>query len=185
MYSSLIKTQYCYDYLVNQIPINLLFYTHLTVVIISLIFGIYLLCKTRTLPGITFFLVCLSFAVWSLFDFGAWFAFLGSGSTMFTWEQTYLFTLMFFFFSYYFLYSFITNHDLPTWQKISGVIVMAPTFVWTLLGYSLVAFDGNTCEALENGNANYYYFLAQGIFFIATIILTITQFRKNKEKNKK
>lgn len=183
--SSFINVQYCYDYLVNQIPINLLFYTHLTVVVTSLIFSIYLLCKKRTLPSITLFIVCLSFVVWVLLDLSTWFAFLGLGNTMFTWELIYPFTLIFFFFSYYFLYTFITGRDMPIWQKILGVIVMAPTFIWAFLGYGLPAFEGNICEALENKKINDYYFFAQGIFFVATIILTAVQFRKNKEHTKK
>ena len=116
MISSFIHVQYCYDYLINQIPMSLLFYTHLTVMVVSLIFSIYLLYRNRTLPSIMLFIVCLAFVVWIFLDLSTWFAFLGSGNTMFTWELIYPFALIFFFFSYYFLYTFSTGQDLPIWQ---------------------------------------------------------------------
>ncbi|MEI8339237.1 MAG: HAMP domain-containing sensor histidine kinase [bacterium] len=185
MLQQFIHVQYCYDYLVNQIPIGLLFYTHLTVAIASLVVGTFLLIKTRTLASITLFLVCLSFVGWVILDLSEWFSFLGAGNTMATWELAFPFTLIFFFFAYYFLYTFATNRDLPLWQKIASLIVMAPTFVYAFLGKTLTMYDGNTCESLENGSVTNYYYIAQGVFFIAAIVFTIYKIKKNKDSLKK
>ena len=185
MLTSLINVQYCYDYLVNQIPVNLLFYSHLTVVVASLIFGIYLLSKSRTLPSIMFFLVCLSFAIWSLLDFGAWFSFIGSGSTMFTWELTYPFILLFFFFSYYFLYTFSSGHDLPSWQKFLGLVALAPIFISTFFGYSLTSYNGNYCEAIARPMIDNYFYIVQCLLLFIVVNFTIVKVTKTKEKIKK
>src|SRR4029079_9282091 len=118
---SFIQLQYCYDYLINQIPVGLLLYSHIPTAIVALLFGGYVLYKARSLPSITLFIVCVAYALWCLFDLGSWFAFLGSGDMMFMWSQLDLLALVFFTFSYYFLYTFITKRDLPGWQKVLGV----------------------------------------------------------------
>ncbi len=185
MPSSLIRIQYCYDYLVNQIPTSLLFYTHLSIIIVTLIFSVYLLYKVRNLTSILLFGICLSFVIWALLDLTTWFSFLGSGNTMFAWELMFVFTLIFFFFSYYFLYVFTTGKDLPRLQKLLSVAIMTPNFIWVFSGSSLTLFDGNICEALEKNSVNYFYFSTQAIFLIAVIILTIHQYHTNKDNYKR
>lgn len=180
MLESFVNVRYCYDYLLNQIPINLLFYTHISTVVLSLLFGTYLLTKTRKLPSVTLFIVCLTFSAWVLSDLSTWFAFLGSGNTMFTWEMIFPLTLIFFFFAYYFLYAFIKEKDLPVWQKFAGVILLAPTAVWAFLGKSLVAFDANICEASENSLVSDYYYVAQGIILLWVIIFAIRSYRQSE-----
>src|SRR4029077_2828561 len=103
-----IQVQYCYQYLVNQIPMGLLLYSHLPTALMALVFGTYVLVKARTFQAFLFFNICLTFTIWCLFDLSAWFAFLGSANTMFTWSLLDLMAVLMFFFSYYFLYTFLT-----------------------------------------------------------------------------
>ena len=185
MLTHFVKIQYCYDYLINQIPVGLLLYSHIPTAIIAIIFGGYLIYKNRNISSIALFIVCISFAVWCFLDLSSWFAFLGTGLTMFTWSLVDLVGLFFFFFSYYFLYSFITGKDLPLWQKLSGIALMAPTFVWTFLGSNLKSFDGTACQANENSFVTNYLFGVEIFFVLAVIVLTIYQYRKTQEKTAK
>ncbi len=181
MLSNFIHVHYCYNYLVNQIPMGLLLYSHLPGAIAALLFGIFLLYHARKFPNITLFIVCVSFAAWCFLDLASWFAFLGSGMTMFTWALTDLLALVFFFFSYYFLYTFIIGKDLPIWQKLIGAMLLLPTSIWIALGKTLTMYDANTCEALDNGFHLNYLFSAEGVFLLAVIIFSTLLYRGTKD----
>ena len=182
MLSHFVNIQYCYNYLVNQISIGLLLYAHIPAALLAIILGLYVLYKTRNLEGVTLSFVCMGFSIWCFLSLATWFSFLGSGSTMFTWALTDLISLIFFFFSYYFLYTFTTKQDLPTWQKIVCIAIILPTAIWTFFGSSLLAFDANTCEAIENGLITSYPYYVEGFFIIVIIIFIINQYIKNKGK---
>ena len=179
MISTLINVQYCYDLLIGQIPVGLLLYSHIPTAIIALLFGTYVLIKDRKLASFNLFVVCFSFALWCFFDLSSWFAFLGSNKTMFTWGLVDLFSIVFFFFSYYFLYSFVTEKDLPLWQKLVGVFIMLPTFIWTFFGSNLLGFDADYCEAVESNVVTNYLFAAEAVFILVVIIFIISQWRKS------
>lgn len=185
MLESLISVRYCFDYLLNQISINLLLYTHLPAAILSLVFGSFILYKTRKLEGVTLFIVCLSFTAWCLMSLSTWFAFLGSGNTMVTWILIDPTSLIFFLFSYYFLYVFTTGKDLPNWQKIIGIVIVLPTFIYTFFGSSLSGYNANYCEAIEKESVTAYLFYAQGFILLSTIILTVVNYRRTKDSKQK
>jgi signal transduction histidine kinase len=185
MLPNFINIQYCYNYLIDQIPVGLLLYSHIPTAIVALLFGGYVLFKVRKLPSITLFIVCLSFAAWCLFDLISWFAYLGSDMTMFSWSLVDLFAVIFFFFSYYFLYSFISKDDLPIWQKIMGFCIMLPTAVWTFLGSNLVSYDGNTCASIEADWVTKYPYFIEGIFIVLSLVFVIRMYKKTTEKKVK
>lgn len=182
---SFIASQYCYNYLVNQISIGLLIYSHLPVAIAGLFLGGFLLFRARRLPNVLLFFVSLCFAIWCLLDLGSWFAFLGSGVMMTTWSVADLFAPLFFFFSYYLLYALVTEQDLPLWQKGAGIALIMPIAIWVLLGEKLELYDGNSCEAYENTFRNNYQFLVEGIFLLSIIVLAIYLYRTAKDSENK
>ena len=183
MISYFTNVQYCYTYLIDQIPFSLLLYSHIPTALIALFFSIFVLTKKRSRSSIALFAVCISFSLWCLFDIISWFTFVGSANVMFFWSLLDLVALIMFFFSYYFLYTFITNKKLPLWQKITGSGLIAPTLISTFLGYNLSYYDSNTCTAIENGNITNYFFFAAAIFIIATISFSIIQYKKNNKNS--
>jgi signal transduction histidine kinase len=178
MLNSLVQINYCYEYLLNQIPIGLLLYSHLVPAFVALAFGAFVLYKAKNLLSFNLFVICVAFAMWCFLDLASWFSFLGSDVTMFTWSLVDLFGLVFFFFSYYFLYVFITKKDLPLVQKMVGIILVLPTVVWTFLGMNLTAFEGNYCEALESEFITAYPYFVEAIFIIAVISLIVYYYKK-------
>ena len=181
----LIGIQYCFDFLINQIPVQLLLYSHIPTAAITLFFGTYVLLKTKNLTGFNLFVVCLLFAIYCFLDLASWFSFLGSSITMFAWSLLGLVSLCFFLFSYYFLYTFTTKHDLPLWQKISGIIVLFPTAWMTFAGNTLQSFDANTCASIDASFANIYLYIVEPVLILAVIIFTIVQYGKIKTKVEK
>lgn len=185
MLSQFVHLQYCYDYLINQIPVGLLLYSHIPTAIIALLFGGFLFFNARNIQSLTLFIVSLFFALWCFVDLSSWFSFLGAGTTMFAWSLADLFSLTFFFFSYYFLYTYITKSDLPLWQKALGAALILPTAAWTFLGSNLTGFDSNTCEAIENEAITGYLFYIEGAFLLAVMALTVFMYRKAADRKTK
>ncbi len=182
--SQLISLHYCYTYLVDQISVGLLLYAHIPTALTALIFGSYILYRDRKLPNTTLFFVCISFATWCFLSFSTWLVF-SSPVTMFTWSLLDLVGLIMFFFSYYFIYTFVTNRDLPIWQKVTGILMLLPTAVSTLFGLNLVGFDGNNCVAMENDLITRYPYFIEAFFIILVFIFIVSQYRKAAEKKTK
>ncbi len=178
IFSHLIQVEYCYNYLINQIPVGLLVYSHIPTAVIAVIFGGFLLYKVRNLESMTLFVVCVSFAIWCFLDLSSWFAFLGSNITMFTWSLVDLFALLFFFFSYYFLFTFLMRRDLFAWQKIVGVLFLLPTAISTLFGYNLLSFDANQCQVNEREWVALYPYFVEGVIVLAVLVLAFICIRK-------
>lgn len=185
MLDSFVNVHYCYVYLVNQISIGLLMYAHIPAALLAILFGSFVLYKTRNLAGKAFFVVCISFAIWCFLSISTWFSFLGSANTMFTWSLIDFFGLLIFFFSYYFLYTFVTKHDLPIWQAIVGLLLVLPTAIWTFLGMSLTLYDSNNCAAIEYDSIVRYPYFIEAIFIVVTIIFIIYRYIKAKDSKSK
>lgn len=185
MLEHLINIPYCYHYLVNQISIGLLLYAHLPGAIAAFLFGLFMLCRTRRLIGWLLFLVCACFAIWCLTDLVSWFAFLGSQTMMFSWSLADIFSALFFFFAYYFLYVFIHDRDLPLWQKIVLLAAFAPILAWVLTGARLTGYTAATCEALENDAATNYSSYLELAVLLATVALTAIAYRRAKVREQK
>lgn len=181
MIETLIKAPYCYDYLVDQISIGLLIYSHIPTAIVALIFGIFLYTKTKNKSSFSVLAISICFALWAFFDLGAWFALLGSKITMFTWSLLNLFSILFFLFSYYFIYTFIKKRDLPIWQKIIGFALIIPTLWGIVTGVNLTGFDLMICEAYESGFFNGYATYVQFAFVALIAGFSIKEYLKTKD----
>lgn len=185
MLQNFVTLQYCYDYLIGQIPVELLLYSHIPTSLAALVFGIYVYMNDRRLPSLTLLVVCLGFAGWCLFDLGSWFAFLGAGEMMFAWSLLDLFAVIFFCFAYYFLYTFITGRDLPSWQKVFGVILIAPTLITTFLGLNLTLYDTAICEAWEHEIITWYPFFVEMFIIISAVVLMFRERNKTNDRKKR
>ena len=181
---SLIQIQYCYEGILHVISFGLLLYSHIPTALVAILFAFFLVYKKRNTASISLFIVCLCFALWCFLDLTTWFSFMGARNTMFTWSLVDLTGLIFFFFSYRFLFTFINDYDLPRWQKITGLCLILPTALTTLLGLNLKGFDANLCEATEQSFVTFYPYLVQLIFIFSCICLGISSFRSAAGRTK-
>jgi signal transduction histidine kinase len=101
---------------------------------------------------------------------------------MFTWSLLDIISLIFFFFSYYFLYTFVKEKDLPLWQKVVAFGILLPPIYWTLMGVNINTFYTPYCEAIENEAVSQYDSYAQLTFLIAIVIFAVYEFFKAKTK---
>lgn len=181
MFTNLIQVQYCYDYVTNQIPLELLLYTHVPTALLALLFGGYVLSQDRGLASRALAVVCAAFAAWCFLDLTSWFVFLGSATVMFAWSLLDLTALIFFVAAYWFLHAFLLRRDLPIWQKAAGVALVLPTALWTFLGLTLTGYDATTCEAIEHSTLTLYPYLVEGIVILAALGMAATQFRRTTD----
>ncbi len=185
MIETLSNIQYCYDYVAEQISLDLLLYAHIPTSLIALAFSIFILYKKKSHASISLFLVALSFTLWCLLSLNSWFVFIGSENMMFNWSLIDIFGLLFFLFSYNFLYAYITTEPLPRWQWWIALILIIPTFITTFFGLNLLSFDLNECGAVENENIVSYAYYVQFIFALASLYLGVSSYRKTNETRKK
>jgi signal transduction histidine kinase len=161
---------------------GLLLYSHIPTTIVAILFGTYVLVRARNLPSVLLFSICLSFALWAACDLNAWFSFLGSANTMFTWSLLDMYAVLMFFFTYYFLYTFVTGKDLPLWQKIVGILAIAPTSIVAFLGINIPTYDLNSCTALENDHFTIFTYYSEAFFILAVLAFIIIYYIRNKER---
>ena len=185
MLAHFIQVQYCYEYLVNQIPMGLLLYSHLPVALMALVFSTYVLLKARNLPSLLLFSICSIFTVYCAFDLSAWFSFLGSANTMFTWSLLDFMAVLMFFFSYYFLFTFVSGNDLPLWQKIAGSALLIMPATVSYLGWNIPMYDLNSCTALEDKSFTIYTYGAEAVLILASLIFVTLHYRHSSTRIEK
>jgi len=178
-------SSYGWGVTIKQISFSFLIYSYIGATIVVLAFGIFLLIKAKKLSSFYLLLLCVAFALFSLIDFVAWVPY--TTTAMVSWATVDIFSTAFFIFSYWFLYSFIKEHDLPMWQKVASVGTLIPTLVITAMGININTWLVPIGIAVDNAtNANYLSCLE--IFFILLIVVfTVVEYRKaidtvNKKK---
>ncbi|MDD5152992.1 MAG: hypothetical protein PHS95_03350 [Candidatus Pacebacteria bacterium] len=178
-------TTYGWDVASTQVSYYFLSYSYIGATVLAIAFGTFLFAKTRKLPSFYLFLLCLFFAIFSLLDFITWFP--NSVWVMSTWSIVDLFAIAFFVLSYWFLYSFIKDHDLPMWQKILTGSALIPTLLITVMSVNIDAFYIPTGIALDNANVTNYHSLLELLFILLVIVFTVVEYKKaldpvNKKK---
>jgi len=173
-----IFSTYGWNVVTQQISFSFLSYSYLGASILAIAFGTFLAVKTKKLSSFYLFLLCISFATFSLLDYSLWIPLKSLSPTMFSWSVESIFSIGFFILSYWFLYSFVKEHDLPMWQKVLSVTALVPTLVITAMNINLSAFSATTDVAIENANIPNYHSLLELFFVLLIIIFTVVQYRK-------
>jgi len=176
---------YSWNTAINQVSYTFLSYSYIGAVLLALAFGVFLFIKAKRLSSFYLFILCMFFAIFGLFDFITWIPI--PFSTMFFWSTEEIFSIGFFVLSYWFLYSFVKDHDLPLWQKVLTSATLVPTLVITALSMNISIYYIPTGIALDNPNINLYYSFLELFFILLIVVFTIIQYRKaidtvNKKK---
>ncbi len=163
--------------------LNLLYYSHLPTIIISLFLGFFVLFKSREkLLSRVFFFLSLVFALWSILDLYTWLSF-DTRIIMFTWSLTGLVEVLFFVLSFYFLYVFFEKKDVLFRYKLLGVIILLPLIIMIPLKLNLLGFNSDGCYALENNYSLYYKYFIEIILSIIIVIFSLIKIRQQVDKN--
>ena len=114
-----------------------------------------------------------------------WLPFADAVITMSCWSVVDIFSTSFFILSYWFLYSFIKDHDLPLWQKIATACTLLPTLVVTALSININTFYAPSPMPLDNTlNANYLSLLELA-YILLVVTFTIVEYVKERDSGNK
>lgn len=126
---------------------NLLYYSYIPAVVISLLIGFFVLIKDNySLRGKMFFLLILSFVLWVINIMFEW---LVSYIVllMFSWQIVILFEIPIFIFAVLFTYAFLNKTDkLPYLYKITSIIFYLLAVLVVPTVYNMESFNITVCE---------------------------------------
>jgi len=166
-YFSSFVSPYFWTVVVNQISIPFLVYSCIVPAILAIAFGTFLYLKTKKLSSFYLFLLCLAFAAYAIFDLACWFP--SAPIELGVWSVLDIFTVSFFVFSYWFLYSFIKERDLPFWQKVVTGSALVPTLVITAMSINMNTFSGPSAVGIESLSVTNY----NSVLFLLLILLIV------------
>ncbi len=172
----------CITVVNEQIPVTLIYYSHVPLIILGLLISIYFLTKDRGNKLNSYlFLSLFLFILWAISDLIVWILLYNSPLTMFAWSLLELTELLFFFMFLNFAYFFFFNKDIPSKLNILLLLPIVPVIYFTLTGQMLLSYDTIICEAVENFSIVYSFVLFANIFYLfAIIIIYIISFKKDK-----
>ncbi len=182
-----IKDIYCYSQLIiNQVYISipLLLYSHLPIAIITIVVGIFVWSRNRSLEAKIFFYLTLVFFIFTLGDLTEWFAFFGRNTVMFVRSIIELIDPLLFILSSYLLFVLVKKRDVKLIYKIFWLLPMTTLFIRVLLSYNLIGYNWQICEVVESSFSANYIFYIDFFYLITAIIFAIWSIIKSKENKK-
>lgn len=166
---------------------QLVYYSHIPTIIISLLFGLYVFIKgTNKLLNISLSLVFISLAAWVFADSVLWATELNK-LTMFFWSSQIILEPLVYLFLFYFIYVFIEGRDVSLIKKILFTIPIYPTFLLAATKLALIGFDHSNCDrAATEGPLVSYYGYALVIFYVVSMVIyCVVQFFERKKEDRK
>lgn len=168
----------------DSVP-NLLYYSHLPAMLISLLLGFFVYIKSgRSLGGKILFFISIAFSIWVASSLIMW---TNSNSSLiiFLWSLIGFLYASIYVASLYFVYVYIDKKDVDLIKKIIFALLLFPLVILIPTNFNLELFNLSTCEAVEGIYfTNYYYGL--GFFvFVWVLILSFIRYRNADYENKK
>lgn len=166
---------------------QLLFYTYLPVIAVSLFIGLYVLINDRySLLAKLLFGIALSFTLWTVDIFFAWIAAYHS-HVMFSWKLTPIIEVVMFLLAIWFVYVFIDEKqtDISIGKKALFLTMILPVIIFTPTEFNIPYFDMVSCEGHPGVLWYYLYFLEVISILWIGIICTRKFFSEKDAAHKK
>lgn len=158
---------------------NLIYYSHLGPLIVSIIIGFFVLSSDKkALINKVLFLLTLDFSLWIYFDLILW-ASEKIDYIMFFWSMMIFLDLMIYALSFYLIYLYVKREDMPFKIKIIFGCFFVPLFFSVITKLNLEAFDYTNCDrgAIEGVLWKYTYII-EFIILLWIIFFAIKSFLK-------
>lgn len=158
---------------------ELLYYSYVSVVVIALFLGTYVLFKNRfTLISTVLFLLTLFFSALIGNEILQWIV-MPAGFMHFTYSLALLFQSLTLFFTLYFVIVFIRKGDLLFREKIYLTILLLPIILFLPSTLNLVGIVLETCTGVTGILWNYFYGLEvlTAVLFLGWAFITYRQYR--------
>ena len=155
----------------NSIP--LIYYSHITSIIIFLcLFGL-TFRQMNNLPKGAFRLMAISYCVWLFCDLVLW-ANDRIPHVLFFWTIINLIEPIIFLSAFVFFYTFVEKRSLLTREKWLLYGLLLPTLIMAPIGLSVVGFDYTNCDRnVVEGIAAYYNYFLEALFLLLILGKTI------------
>lgn len=158
----------------------LVYYSHLTALVVSLVLSFFIILNNRTLPARILVTISLIFSALSILDILLWTQ-IDARIIMFLWSFWLFLFIATYVLSAYFLYAFITKRDVSFPFKVFGVAVLAGVLFLSASHYNLTAFDLYNCSAVEGIWVLNIVFGLSFLIFLLTALLGIKASLTSKE----
>ena len=177
--------KFCFEGLSQQIPIVLIYYSHIPVIVLGIIFSVFVILKNRKdIIASFFFVLNFIFILWVVGDLITWVIPYNSSLAMFSWSTLELTEVLFFFISFNFAYYFFFNKNVSYKLNLLFLVPIIPVAYFTFTGQILENYNIIVCEATEKASVINGFVLFTDIFYILLIIISyIISVVKNKKKD--
>jgi len=172
----------CYQYL-KEVPLDLVYYSHIPTAIVAIAIGIFVLLKNKSLASKLLFSLAIIFSAWSFIDLFLWVSH-DSRVYMFFWAIEFILEILLFVVSLYFVYAFINKKDVGQKIKLIWGLMIAPVVILTSTVYTLTNFDVAQCNPTEGPIWEKYIFPLELIFALWIIVFSILKYRKSQKEEK-
>ena len=168
----------------SQTP-KLLYYSHIPTSLIAIILGGFLLFHNRKAIEVKILaILAVLFSAWSIIDLFLWVV-VNPSTMVYLWSFWFTFLPLLFALAFYFLYSFIKQHDLPFKGKLVIAATFIPTFVSSFLGLNISFFNAIDCAAINSTLAVWINYVFAAVYFAAIITLTLREAAKAQADSRK
>lgn len=134
--------------------LNLIYYSHVPVLIIALLLGLFVISNNKSASAKAFFALTVVYSLWIISSLITWVS-SSSVSIMFFWSLFGIIDASIFLTSLFLVYSYSSNRDLPIILKTFLLVIFLPIILLTPTIYNLKSFDFSYCSANDNLFFNY------------------------------
>jgi signal transduction histidine kinase len=162
---------------------NLLYYSHIPPMIIALVISSFVFLKNRNnIASIYLMFISVVFSFWGLADLMTWTSY-DSRMIMFAWSTMYLWEILIFISSLYFVYTFLEESDFPFIFKIVSGIFVVPAILFMPTAFNIRSFEISTCEAMES-NFIYYVYVVESFFSLLIVAYLVRKIFEAKKEDR-
>ena len=181
-FDHILNIQSCFDFINNAAPMSLVYYSHFTSIIVSLVLGLIVLrFSNKTLTGRLLFALSLTFSLWVIIDLITWTSY-NSLSYMFFWSFFGILTALIYLISIYFAYAYIYNKNISVKILAPASLLLIPIIIFTPTVYNLSGFSDIDCVSMESTLFTTYFHMFGVLAFISIIIIAIKGYIKTNDK---
>ena len=155
----------------------LVYYSHFTAVIVSILLSVFILLNAKTLPARILMSISLVFALLATIDVLLWTQ-IDSGILMFLWSFWLFLFITIYVLSLYFLYTFISKKDVNFPVKLIATAILIGVLVLSASSLNLEAFDLYNCSAVEGLWTLNAVFGLSFLIFLTSLVYGFSGMRK-------
>ncbi len=164
---------------------NLLFYSYIPAIVVSLFFGFYVFYKSNhSLKGVYMLCISVTFSLFLINEITQWIA-VPAALVGLGWSLAFLFQFLVWFFAINFFYVFLYEKQMPTKGLLILAVLFLPVIVLLPTQLNISYFELSLCEGVV-GPLKYYLYAFQIISIAAIMVWGFyNAFFQNKKQRRK